>query len=87
MEYPKERFLDPSFSIIFINDMKLSVKGSIIRLFADDTRMLKHIASTDDMLVLQSDLSSVIKWAKRNKRFSVRHTKSPMEISFIQSTR
>ena len=66
MEYPKERFLDPVFFIIFINDMKLSVKGSIITLSADDTRMLKHIASTDDMLVLQSDLSNVIKWAKRN---------------------
>ena len=52
--------------IIFINDMKLSVKGSIIRLFADDTRILKHIASTDDTRVLQSDLSSVIKWAERN---------------------
>ena len=46
--------------------MKLSVKGSIIRLLADDTRIFKHIASTDDSLVLQSDLSSVIKWAKKN---------------------
>ena len=46
--------------------MKLSVKGSIIRLFADDTRILKHITSTDDTRVLQSDLSSAIKWAKRN---------------------
>ena len=63
---PQGKVLGPLLFIIFINDMKLSVKGSIIRLFADDTRILKHIASTDDTRVLQSDLSSVIKWAKRN---------------------
>ena len=63
---PQGTVLRPLLFIIFINDMKLSVKGSIIRLFADYTRILKHIASTDDTRVLQSDLSSVIKWAKRN---------------------
>ena len=63
---PQGTVLGPLLFIIFINDMKLSVKGSIIRLFADDTRILKHIGSTDDTLVLQSDLSSVIKWAKKN---------------------
>ena len=61
---PQGTVLGPLLFIIFINDMKLSVKGSIIRLFADDTRILKHIASTDDTLVLQSDLSSVIKWQR-----------------------
>ena len=63
---PQGTVLGPLLFIIFINDMKLSVKGSIIKLFADDTRILKHIVSTDDTLVLQSDLSSVIKWAKKN---------------------
>ncbi|XP_063679210.1 uncharacterized protein LOC134814843 [Bolinopsis microptera] len=44
--------------------MKLCVKGSVIRFFADDTRILRHIYSLTD--VLQDDLNSVVNWAKCN---------------------
>ena len=46
--------------------MKLCVTGSVIRFFADDTRILKHIYSLADKDVLQDDLNSVVNWAKCN---------------------
>ena len=54
--------------ILFLNDMKLCVTGSVIRFFADDTRILslKHIYTEQDVIVLQQDLDHVIDWAKRN---------------------
>ena len=54
------------FFILIINDMKLCVTDLIIRLFADDTRILKHIYTEQDVTVLQRDLDHVIAWAKRN---------------------
>jgi len=63
---PQGTVLGPLLFILFINDMKLCVTGSIIRFFADDTRILRHIYSLADTEVLQEDLISVVKWAKCN---------------------
>ena len=63
---PQGTVLGPLLFILFINDMKLCVTGSIIRFFADDTRILRHIYSLADTKVLQEDLLSVVQWAKRN---------------------
>ena len=63
---PQGTVLGPLLFIIFINDMKLCVTGSIIRFFADDTRILRHIYSLQDADVLQKDLCRVIDWAKCN---------------------
>ena len=63
---PQGTVLGPLLFILFINDMKLCVTGSIIRFFADDTRILKHIYTEQDVIVLQQDLDHVIAWAKRN---------------------
>jgi hypothetical protein len=46
--------------------MKLCVNSSIIRFFADDPRILKHIFCEEDVIALQQDLDAVIKWAKCN---------------------
>ena len=40
--------------------------GSVIRFFADDTCILKHIYTEQDIIVLHKDLDHVIAWAKRN---------------------
>ena len=67
-------FLNPQGSvlvtllfILFINDMQLCIKHSIIRFFADDTRILKHISCQKHVSELQEDLNSVIQWANQNK--------------------
>ena len=63
---PQGSVLGPLLFILFINDMKLCVKSSTIRFFADDTRIMKHIFSEADVHLLQQDLLSVIAWAKEN---------------------
>ena len=63
---PQGTVLGPLLFIIFINDMQLCVTGSIIRFFADDTRILRHIFNMVDTEILQQDLDSVVKWAKCN---------------------
>ena len=64
---PQGTVLGPLLFILFINDMKLCVTGSVIRFFADDTRILKHIYTEQDVIVLQKDLDHVIAWAKRKR--------------------
>ena len=34
--------------------------------FADDTRLSKQISSCNDVLILQEDLNTVVKWATEN---------------------
>ena len=63
---PQGTVLGPLLFILFINDMRLCVTGSVIRFFADDTRILKHIYGLADKDVLQDDLNSVLEWAKCN---------------------
>ena len=63
---PQGTVLGPLLFIIFINDMQLCVTGSIIRFFADDTRILRHIFNMVDTEILQRDLNSVVRWAKCN---------------------
>jgi len=63
---PQGTVLGPILFIIFINDMKESITSSILRSFADDTRILKAIFSYLDVPVLQDDLNRIIQWSIDN---------------------
>ena len=63
---PQGTVLGPLLFILFINDMSLCIKHSVIRFFADDTRILKHIFNEGHVIELQEDLNHVIEWAKCN---------------------
>ena len=52
--------------LLFINDMQLCIKHSIIRFCADNTRILKHISCQKHVSELQEVLNSVIQWAYQN---------------------
>ena len=57
---PQGTVLGPILFILFVNDMHLCVKNSTVRLFADDTRLLKQIGSENDAIKLQEDLNSIM---------------------------
>merc|ERR1712236_197009 len=53
--------------VIMISDIDEDVKLSIIRCFADDTRINKKIKTNEDKKLMQKDLDAVYRWAKKNK--------------------
>ena len=57
----------PDSFLIFINDIAHCVSDSIIRCFADDTRVSKAIIGCEeDVSTLQSDIIKVIQWSDNN---------------------
>merc|ERR1711895_98477 len=53
--------------VIMISDIDEDVKMSIIRCFADDTRVNKKIKTNEDKELMQKDLDTVYRWAEKNK--------------------
>ena len=63
---PQGTVLGPILFLIFINNITFCVTNSVIRCFADDTRIMKAISQTQDMPLLQQDLDRVTQWSIRN---------------------
>ena len=63
---PQGTVLGPILFLIFINDITQCVTSSVIRCFADDTRIMKAISQTSNMSLLQHDLDGVTQWSIRN---------------------
>ena len=63
---PQGTVLGPILFLIFINDITNCVSDSVIRCFADDTRLMRSISTCNDMLLLQHDLDRVVEWSLRN---------------------
>ena len=63
---PQGTVLGPILFLIFINDIDQCIMHSIIRCFADDTRISIAIRCENDVSLLQSDLYNVMRWSERN---------------------
>ena len=63
---PQGSVLGPILFLVYINDLQCHLKGSTAGSFADDTRLSKQISSCDDVLIVQEDLNTVVKWATEN---------------------
>ena len=63
---PQGTVLGPLLFLIFVNDMNVCIKHSVISSFADDTRIKKDISVSTDVKCLQDDLNSVCQWTTDN---------------------
>ena len=64
---PQGTVLGPILFLIYINDLNKCINHSLISHFADDTRILKAIATSADVSLLQDDLLETEAWSKKNK--------------------
>ena len=63
---PQGSVLGPLIFLILVSDIDSDVKFSILKSFADDTRVTKIIVDIIDSLNLQKDLNKIYEWAKLN---------------------
>ena len=63
---PQGSVLGPLLFVIYINDLPDVVdKFTLVFLFADDTKLFRHIQSSADVLILQSDIQKLSAWSKK----------------------
>ena len=63
---PQGSHLGPLLFLLFINDLSTVIQFSNSLLFADDLKIYRSISNTNDCMLLQSDINSVVNWCKNN---------------------
>ena len=63
---PQGTVIGPLLFLIYIDDLESSLKHSILRIFADDSKIVKEIQAQNDHQKLQEDLNTAITWASDN---------------------
>ena len=64
---PQGTVLGPLFFIIYINDINDVISHCRIKIFADDSKLIKSINNLEDKNLMEEDIKSVMNWAKNNK--------------------
>ena len=74
---PQGSILGPLLFVLFIDNMQNCVSsGTKIALYADDTKIWRHIDSPKDHCILQNDINALYQWSVKNKmRFHIKKCK------------
>merc|ERR1711891_140292 len=76
---PQGTVLAAILFVIMISDIDEDVRLSIIRCFADDTRVNKKIKTNEDKELMQKDLDAVYRWAEKKRKEKKRKEKKRKE--------
>ena len=60
---PQGSVLGPILFVVFVNDLP-EVTSSTAQMFADDTKLYRHVDTIEDQQHLQKDLDELVKWAE-----------------------
>ena len=60
---PQGSILGPALFLLYVNDLRDSVKTSEVAMFADDTKLFSSVKCQDDAMLLQSDLRNLEHWS------------------------
>ena len=63
---PQGTVLGPVLFIVYMNDLHKVIKNSLLKCFADDSKLIKSIQNPDDRVKLIHDLEAVLQWTKHN---------------------
>ena len=82
---PQGSILGPLLFVLFINSMQNRVSpGTQIALYADDTKLWRHIVTPNDHEILQRDIDALFQWSIENKmRFHDKKKQSFIYKSFL----